>query len=120
MAFLSVFGSAWAHEGITTSHRDATQEAMTSHIMDVTEKNSNGLFPIFDPEKKTVVQLKFKKLHDSVEIHGRTNPYFISCSNFVDKRGMVYDVDFLVSRNHEVVAVLIHAKNGKKTSYDVH
>jgi hypothetical protein len=120
IAFLLFSSLSWAHEGITTSHRDAMQIAMTEYIQDITNKNGNGMFPIYDPDEKTVVQLKFKDLHDSVEIHGRTNPYFISCANFTNKKGVVYDLDFLVSKNHEVVAVLIHAKKGRKTLYDIH
>jgi len=78
------------------------------------------MFPIFDPGQRTVVQLKFDQFHDSVEIKGRDYPYFISCADFTDKNGVKYDLDFLVSKNHEVVAVLIHAINNKKTKYDIH
>ncbi len=113
-------GWALADSGIVESHRDAIQTAMANHIKEVSEKNGNGMFPIFDPGQKTVIQLKFDRLHDSVEIKGRDYPYFISCADFTDKNGVIYDLDFLVSKNHEVVAVLIHAINNKKTSYDIH
>ena len=78
------------------------------------------MFPIFDPNQKTVIQLKFDRLHDFVVIRGKDYPYFISCADFTDKNGVIYDLDFLVSKNHEVVAVLIHAINNKKTKYDIH
>ncbi len=113
-------GWALADSGIVESHRDAIQTAMANHIKEVSEKNGNGMFPIFNPSQKTVIQLKFDRLHDSVEIKGRDYPYFISCADFTDKNGVIYDLDFLVSKNHEVVAVLIHAINNKKTSYDIH
>ena len=113
-------GSALADIGIIETHRDAIQTAMANHIKEVSEKNGNGMFPIFDPNQKTVIQLKFDRLHDFVEIRGRDYPYFISCADFTDKNGVIYDLDFLVSKNHEVVAVLIHAINNKKTSYDIH
>ena len=46
---------AWAeHPGVATSHRDAIQKAMLVHIKDVTDHNGNGMFPVFDPESKTV------------------------------------------------------------------
>ena len=118
--FLMISSSAWAHEGIVTSHRDAIQKAMMNHIEQVTEYNGNGKFPVFDPSEKTIVQLKFDYIHDSVEVMGRDNPYFVSCADFIDHKGVRYDLDFLVSKNHEVVAVLIHAKKGKKTPYDIH
>jgi len=113
-------GVALADNGIAESHRDAIQTAMGNHIKDVSEKNGNGLFPVFDPGQRTVVQLKFDQFHDSVEIKGRDYPYFISCADFKDKTGVKYDLDFLVSKNHAVVAVLIHSINNKKTKYDIH
>jgi len=113
-------GWALADMGIAESHRDAIQTAMKNHIKDVSEKNGNGMFPIFNPDQRTVVQLKFDQFHDSVEIKGRNFPYFISCADFTDKNGVKYDLDFLVSKNHHVVAVLVHAINNKKTQYDIH
>lgn len=118
--FFIISGSAWAHEGIATSHRDAIQAGMVKYIEAMTDHNGNGKFPIYDPSVKAVIQLKFEKLHDSVEVHGRDNPYFVTCADFVDDKGALYDLDFLVSRKYEVVIVLIHAKDGKKTKYDIH
>ena len=113
-------GWALADSGIVETHRDAIQTAMKNHIKEVSDKNGNGMFPIFNPSQRTVIQLKFDRFHDSVEIQGRDYPYFISCADFTDKNGVKYDLDFLVSKNHEVVAVLIHAINNKKTKYDIH
>jgi hypothetical protein len=114
-----ICSSVWAHEGISTSHRDAIQKAMSNHIQQVMDQNGNGKFPIFDHSERTIIQLKFDYLHDSVEIMGRENPYFVTCADFVDSDGVRYDLDFLVSKNHEVVAVLIHAKKGIKIPYDI-
>ncbi len=119
-SFLIIACSAWGHEGIATSHRDAIQKAMKNYIERVSDDNGNGKFPVFDPSKRTIVQLKFDYLHDSVEVVGRDNPYFVTCADFVDSKGVRYDLDFLVSKNHEVVAVLIHAVNGHKTPYAIH
>jgi len=111
---------AWAeHPGVVTNHRDAIQKAMMMHIQEVTEHNANGMFPMFDPDTKTVVQLKLKEFHDSVEIMGRKTPYFVSCADFTAEDGTLYDLDFLVSRKYGVVATLVHAKNGHKISYEI-
>ena len=68
-------GLAWAeHPGVATNHRDAIQKAMMTHIEEVTERNANGMYPVFDPDAKAVVQLKLKEFHDSVEIMGRATP----------------------------------------------
>jgi hypothetical protein len=111
---------AWAeHPGVATNHRDAIQKAMMTHIEEITERNANGMYPVFDPGAKAVVQLKLKEFHDSVEIMGRATPYFVSCADFTAEDGTVYDLDFLVSRNYGVVATLVHAKSGKKISYEI-
>jgi len=113
-------GLAWAeHPGVVTNHRDAIQKAMMMHIQEVTEHNGNGMYPVFDPDAKTVVQLKLKEFHDSVEIMGRATPYFVSCADFTSKDGTLYDLDFLVSSKYGVVATLVHAKGGKKISYEI-
>jgi len=111
---------AWAeHPGLVTTHRDAVQKAMAMHIEKVSEQNENGMYPMFDPETKTVVQLKFKAFHDSVIIMGKKTPYLVSCADFTAEDGTLYDLDFLVSGKYGVVATLVHAKNGKHISYEI-
>ncbi len=107
------------HPGVVTNHRDAIQQAMMKHIKHVTAHNANGLYPMFDPQGKTVVQLKLKAFHDSVEIMGRNTPYFVSCADFTAEDGTLYDLDFLVSHKYEVVATLVHAINGEKMQYEI-
>jgi hypothetical protein len=113
-------GSVAAEPGIADNHRDAIHKAMEQHIQSVTQLNGNGKFPIYDPETRSILQLNFDKLHDSVEIKGRKIPYFVSCADFTSLEGVKYDLDFLVSPNYGVVATLIHSKDGKKTAYDIH
>jgi hypothetical protein len=116
-----ITGSATADTGIAANHRDAIQAAMEKHIQSVTQLNGNGMFPIYDPESHSILQLDFDKFHDSVEIKGRKFPYFVTCADFTDiASGAKYDLDFLVSANYGVVATLIHSKNGKHTAYNVH
>ena len=118
--FTLMAGSVAADSGIADNHRDAIHKAMERHIQSVTELNGNGKFPVYDPEKHSIVQLAFEKLHDSVEIKGRKMAYFVSCAYFKDPAGVIYDLDFLVSPNYGVVATLIHSKDGQKTDYDIH
>jgi len=75
---------------------------------------------MFDPETRSLKQLKFTKFHDSVEIKGRTNAYFVSCADFVAEDGTLYDLDFFVSKNYGVVSTIVHSKNGVHTDYDIH
>ena len=124
LLFLLLTGIAWAehpgHPGVVKEHRDAIQNAMGLHILELTELNGNGSYPIFDPETRSLLQLEFKNFHDSVEIKGRENSYFVSCADFMAEDGTLYDIDFFVSKNYGVVSALIHSKNGQKTPYDVH
>ena len=113
-------GKVAADTGIADNHRNAIHKAMEQHIQSVTQLNGNGKFPVYDPETRSILQLDFDKLHDSVEIKGRKIPYFVSCAYFTDSAGTKYDLDFLVSPNYGVVATLIHSKNGKHTAYDIH
>jgi hypothetical protein len=112
-------GTAWSG-GILSTHHDAVQKGMRQHIEELIELNGNGKYPMFDPETRSLVQLEFKRLHDSVELKGRTNQYFVSCADFVAPDGTLYDLDFFLTMKHGVVSVLIHAKDGKETPYDVH
>ncbi len=118
--FVLMAGLAWAeHPGVATTHRDAIQKAMMTHIETISERNANHMYPVFDPDAKAVVQLKLKAFHDSVEIMGRATPYFVSCADFTAEDGTPYDLDFLVSSKYAVVATLVHAKNGKKIPYEI-
>ncbi len=120
LVFTLITGSVWADDGIAENHRDAIQKAMAKHIEMVTQLNGNGKFPVYDPATRSIVQLKFDRFHNSVEIKGKKLPYFVACADFHDAKGMVYDLDFLVSPSYGVVATLVHAKDGKHTAYDVH
>lgn len=120
LIFLMFTSLVWAeHSGVATTHRDAIQSAMMAHIKDVTEHNGNGHYPVFDPNSKTVIQLKLKGFHDSVELKGRDTPYFVSCADFTADDGTAYDLDFLVSRKYAVVGTLVHSKNGEHINYEI-
>ncbi len=113
-------GAVSAEPGIADNHRDAIQKSMKRHIDTVTKLNGNGKYPVYDPVTRSILQLDFDKLHNSVEIKGRKFPYFVSCADFTSANGDRYDLDFLVSPNYGVVASLIHSKKGKHTAYDIH
>ena len=105
--------------GIPRETKDKIQIAMQAHINGLLAKNG-GSYPIFDPDTRNVVQLKFLALHKGVVVKGSQGKYYISCADFTDKENKVYDLDFLVSDNFEVVETLVHKKDGKTMHYGVH
>ncbi|MDZ4734470.1 MAG: hypothetical protein SGJ16_12915 [Nitrospirota bacterium] len=111
---------AWAGEKIMGTQQETIQTAMNKHIEDMIERNGNGKYPVFDSDLRTLVQLKFKELHEGVERMGKKTPYFVSCADFVAADGTLYDLDFFVSEKYGVVSAIVHAKNGVESKYDVH
>ena len=85
----------------------------------VTENTIKGQYVIYDSKKGELKRLKMTKLHDGIVKKGE---FFVSCADFVDQQGKVYDLDFLVSPNgngHRVIQAIIHAENGNKRKYHI-
>lgn len=91
------------HLGISTTHRDATmQHVMATRIRELTQSNGNGSYPILDPESRSLVQLQFERLHDSIEVKGGTSPCFVRLAECVARDGTAHGVDVFISENYEV------------------
>lgn len=90
--------------------------AMGEHI---SQNTIGSHFVIYDSVKGHLKKLSFKKLHDGVVKKG---DFYVSCADFVDASGKLYDLDFLVAKTQNgfrVLQPLVHAVNGKKRPYHV-
>lgn len=113
---LSTLAPAADDPKIPKTEKDLVQQAMTQHISRLTD--SRG-FPVFDHTVGKLVRVKLDSLHAGVV---KTGDVYASCADFVAADGTKFDIDFLVQQDKtsfEVVSALVHARNGKKSPYDV-
>jgi len=90
--------------------------AMGNHIG---EHLISGKYVIFDAKNGALKKLELKELHNGVVKKG---DYFVSCADFVDEKGKLYDLDFLVTKKgtqYRVIQSLVHAVDGDKRPYHV-
>jgi hypothetical protein len=88
--------------------------AMGTHIQDSV---INGQYVIFDANNGTLKKLTLKELHQGVVKKGG---FYVSCADFVDAQGKLYDLDFLVAKKanqYRVVKSLVHYVDGNKFKY---
>ncbi|NOZ54215.1 MAG: hypothetical protein GXP08_13980 [Gammaproteobacteria bacterium] len=90
--------------------------AMGNHIDD---SIISGKYLVFDAKNGALRKLELKKLHSGIVKKG---DYFVSCADFVDAKGKLYDLDFLVVKKgteYRVIQSLVHAVDGEKRPYHV-
>lgn len=90
------------------------QVAMNKHVKNNTLDSS---YIIYDNEKGELKKLVLEKLHDGIV---RKGDFFVSCADFRDSSGKLYDLDFLVAKqgsDYRVLQALVHAVEGKKRPY---
>lgn len=118
MMFISLSLIAFAGDdpSIQGKPRVESQEAMTSHI---TGNTYDGKYVIYDAVDGKLLKLDFKSLHTGIVKKG---DFYVSCADFADNKGNLYDIDFLVGEKDEqfsVIQALVHSVNGSKRKYDV-
>ena len=118
MMFISLSLIAFAGDdpSIQGKPRVESQKAMTSHIMGNTY---DGKYVIYDAVDGKLLKLDFKSLHTGIVKKG---DFYVSCADFADNKGNLYDIDFLVGEKDEqfsVIQALVHSVNGNKRKYDV-
>ncbi|MFQ5930990.1 MAG: hypothetical protein ACE5MM_01140 [Nitrospiraceae bacterium] len=94
--------------------RMGIQSAMKSHI---DENVFNGKYLVYDAVEGKLKQLTLKKLHEGIV---KKAEYYVSCADFVDNQGNLYDLDLLVvqqSGDFRVLETVVHSINGNKRKY---
>ncbi len=96
--------------------RTEIQGSMNGHIKQSTLNNS---YIIYDSSDKKLYELTFKELHSGIVKKG---DFYVSCADFTDPEGNLYDIDFLVGEsqgNLQVYQAILHKVNGVKRPYDL-
>ena len=102
---------------IPAKTKEKVLTALTAHIQSVQAKHQ-GSFPVLDFTQGKVIDLTLEKVHAGVVKKG-DDGFFVSCADFRGKDRVLYDLDFLVDENFEVVLSFLHKKDGKKYNYEV-
>lgn len=96
--------------------RSAIKNAMGKHV---TSHTVGQHYVVYDAVKGNLKKLTFKNIHTGVVKKG---DFYVSCADFVDAKGRLYDLDFLVAKTKQgfrVIQPVVHAVDGKKRPYHV-
>ena len=113
--------SVQAH-ALSKKTKMGVQTSMKSYVNTLIQEN--GYLPVVHEGKVLKLKIKTSKkypdgFHAGVKSEGKL---YASCADFVDTKGNIYDIDFLVSKNkdtYKVVQPIVHSINGKKNKYDL-
>lgn len=101
---------------IKGNQRLGIQTAMGQHVDANTVK---GSYVIYDVTQGEIKKLQLKELHSGIVKKGE---FYVSCADFVDNQGKLYDLDFLVSPSADgfrVIQAIVHSVDGNKRKYHV-
>ena len=112
----SVAAQAADDPSIWGEKRADVQSAMLRHIND---RHLDGKYVMFDGMDASLMQLTFDDLHKGIV---RKGEFFVSCADFRDAYGEIYDLDFLVADTDEgyrVMQTVVHKVGNEKRKYTV-
>ncbi len=94
-------------------------EAAIQHAMDVfiQDHTLDGHYTVYDALGAGTVPLSFKLIHPGVRMIGG---FYVSCVDFVDAKGTLYDIDMMVAKqgdHYKVFQDLIHAVGAERRAY---
>ena len=95
--------------------RTGVQAAMDQHIQSNALKGNI----IYDSLTGKLHRLVLKGLHEGIVKKGE---FYVSCADFTDQSGKMYDIDFLAAEkdsSFQVLQALVHSVEGKKRKYHV-
>lgn len=76
-----------------------TRKAIHQKTQDyIAENTVGGTYRFYDVVTNEVVRLKFKKLHGGIRT---TDDFFMSCADFENEDGVLFDMDFLLIQNED-------------------
>lgn len=96
--------------------RTNIKAAMMEHVQQTRIK---GDYVIYDAVAGDLKRLALKELHEGIVKKG---DFYVSCADFEDADGNLYDIDFLVAPSDNelrVMQALVHKVNDDKRKYHV-
>ena len=115
---LSTAAATVAFAADDPSIKDPLRTNIKASMMSFIESTMiNDTYYIYDAVGGKLLALKFAKLHEGVVKKG---DFYVSCADFVDKKGTKVDLDFLVIKegdNLQTLQAVVHSLDGKKRKY---
>ena len=112
---LSTAAATVAFAADDPSIKDPLRTNIKASMMSFIESTMiNDTYYIYDAVGGKLLALKFAKLHEGVVKKG---DFYVSCADFVDKKGAKVDLDFLVIKegdNLQTIQAVVHSLDGKK------
>jgi hypothetical protein len=116
--YLFIAATTVAFAADDPSIKDPLRTNIKASMMSFIESTMiNDTYYIYDAVGGKLLALKFAKLHEGVVKKG---DFYVSCADFVDKKGTKVDLDFLVIKdgdNLQTIQAVVHSLDGKKRKY---
>jgi hypothetical protein len=116
--YLFIAATTVAFAADDPSIKDPMRTNIKASMMSFIESTMiNNTYYLYDAVGGKILELKFAKLHEGVVKKG---DFYVSCADFVDKKGTKVDLDFLVIKdgdNLQTIQAVVHSLDGKKRKY---
>lgn len=96
--------------------RHEIRAAMQAHVA---ANRPGDRYVVYDAVEDKLLRLDFKELHRGIAQKG---DFYVSCADFVDEAGALYDLDFLVAPvggQYRVLQAVVHSVGGDERRYHV-
>ena len=100
--------------GISVDMRRGVQSAIQDHV---DQHLVSGRYVIYDAVAGHLKKLKLDEIHEGI---ARVGDFYVACADFVDPKGVKYDLDLLVIEDNgqfRVLETVVHSIDGKKRTY---
>lgn len=118
--FLAVVLAVGAGAADDPSIQGETRSGVQSAMQQFVDGQTTGEWLLhYDPVDGKLLRLQLAELHEGIVRKGH---FYVSCADFRDADGTLYDLDFLVVPEGEgfrVNQAIVHAVDGKKRKYHV-
>ena len=108
--------SAGNDPSIKGATRSGIQNSMKDHV---SNNKVDGKYVVYDARTNKLLKLDFDKVHEGIV---KKDGFYVSCADFKDSSGKIYDIDFLAAKSDsgfQVVDAIIHKVGNQKRPYSL-